>query len=88
MGGAQVLEGCPVTRVLVKDGKVGAGKTLKTGAKFLKKASARQAKDSPCFDGKVVGVETPQGKVETSRVVLAAGAWSKQLGESLLHTTR
>jgi len=50
LGGAQVLEGCPVTRVLVEDGKV-------------------------------VGVETPQGKVSTSRVVLAAGAWSKQLGE-------
>ena len=30
-----------------------------------------------------MGVETPQGKVATSRVVLAAGAWSKQLGESL-----
>ena len=29
---------------------------------------------------KVVGVETPEGKVATSRVVLAAGAWSKQLG--------
>jgi len=50
LGGAQVLEGCPVTRILVEDGKV-------------------------------VGVETPEGKVATSRVVLAAGAWSKQLGE-------
>ena len=29
---------------------------------------------------KVVGVEAPEGKVATSRVVLAAGAWSKQLG--------
>ena len=41
-----------------------------------------QAKDSRCLDDKVVGVETPQGKVATSRVVLSAGAWSKQLGET------
>ena len=56
---------------------------MKTGTNEL--ASARQAKCTFCLYGKVVGVETPQGKVSTSRVVLAAGAWSKQLGESLLH---
>ena len=28
LGGAQVLERCPVTRVLVEDGKVGAGKQI------------------------------------------------------------
>ena len=44
------MEGCPVLRVLVEEGKV-------------------------------VGVETPRGRVATSRVVLAAGAWSKTLGD-------
>ena len=87
LGGAQVLEGCPVTRILVDDGKV----QLEEGAWTMKKMDGWidcNIEGQPKTIGqklslphmKVVGVETPEGKVATSRVVLAAGAWSKQLG--------
>src|SRR5919201_1804966 len=46
--GARVEQSCPVTRILVRDGRV-------------------------------AGVETPRGTIETERVVCAAGVWSREL---------
>ena len=74
------MEGCPVTRVLVEDGKVGIeDRILGLGVLLFDGKDCRQKIH---LDEKVVGVETPEGKVATSRVVLSAGAWSKQLGQS------
>ena len=75
------MEGCPVTRVLVEDGKVGmiVNRILGQGVLLL---DGKECRQKIHLDEKVVGVETPEGKVATSRVVLSAGAWSKQLGQS------
>ena len=74
------MEGCSVTRVLVEDGKVGiVNRILGLGVLLLDGKKCRQKIH---LDEKVVGVETAEGKVATSRVVLSAGAWSKQLGQS------
>ena len=77
------MEGCPVTRVLVEDGKVGiiVNRILGLGQGVLL-LDGKKCRQKIHLDEKVVGVETPEGKVATSRVVLSAGAWSKQLGQS------
>jgi sarcosine oxidase subunit beta len=46
--GARVEQSCPVTRIVVRDGRV-------------------------------AGVETPRGAIETERVICAAGVWSREL---------
>src|SRR2546421_182849 len=46
--GARVEQSCPVTRIVVRDGRV-------------------------------AGVETPRGTIETERVICAAGVWSREL---------
>src|SRR5262249_14660700 len=49
--GARVEQSCPVTRIVVRQGRV-------------------------------VGVETPRGLIETERVICAAGVWSRELAAS------
>ena len=50
--GAKIYEKTPVTKILVKDGRI-------------------------------IGVETPIGKIDCEYVVLATGMWSRQIGEDI-----
>jgi glycine cleavage system aminomethyltransferase T/glycine/D-amino acid oxidase-like deaminating enzyme len=52
MEGAKIYEKTPVTKILVKDGKI-------------------------------IGVKTPNGKIDCEYVVLATGMWSRQIGEDI-----
>jgi len=52
MEGAKIYEKTPVTKILVKDGRI-------------------------------IGVETPIGKIDCEYVVLATGMWSRQIGEDI-----
>ncbi|HHW02449.1 MAG TPA: FAD-binding oxidoreductase [Thermoanaerobacterales bacterium] len=80
------IEGILACTFCQKDGHANPFKTMQAYAEAAKRHGAEiytytEATGIDVVEGRVRGVQTNKGYISTDKVVIAAGAWSKQVGE-------